>query len=624
MIVSASRTPRARASLPRFTTVIDGEQLDATISTSLDDVFRFVPSLTLVREGARGGRAQLSLRGLDPNHLVVLVDGVRLNDPTNARGGSFDPTTLSLALVDRVEIVRGPLSAVYGSDALAGAINIVTRATRPDDPPRIQTRIRGGRFHAIHATGRASTGLAGVAGFSLGAAYDSSRDPHSDGGYDGASLRARLDLPLPFAIDFSAQTRLHQSSARGFPESSGGSRLAVIRDMEDRDVRELSFGGTLSRAFEAAGRLTARASHVRRRERTRSPGIDRIPPLDPIVEGDVPPSRASDEYARTELALLGEWTPPRAEVAGVGLTTRTSIGTEAIWEHGRSDGFLDFTGTGTSFVPFPFFDHRRTISAFVELEERVGPYVTLSGSLRFDSTPDENDRLSPSAGLSVALLETGLTLYGNYGEGFKRPSFFALGNPLVGSATLRNETSRGFEIGLRGVALDGRLRAQLGYFDLVVRNLIDFDDATFRLLNRSRLVSRGVELEFDWRVNGWLELRGGVTFNDTNFAGTGGPNPENRPRWRGFATAVARPFERIELTLRVLGQSSVRASSFRTGGRVDRSGGYERIDLRVAWRARDWLQLFAEVENLSDRTDREAVGFEAPGIAPRIGLTLSR
>ena len=77
--------------------------------------------------GGRGGTGSLYMRGADPNYTLVLVDGVRVNDPTNARGGSFDFSTLDMADVERVEIARGPYSAVYGGDALAGVINIVTR-----------------------------------------------------------------------------------------------------------------------------------------------------------------------------------------------------------------------------------------------------------------------------------------------------------------------------------------------------------------------------------------------------------------------------------------------------------------------------------------------------------------
>ena len=167
--MSASRAPRSRAVIPNATTVLDGDRIEESLSLSLDDALRYVPGLQVTRQGGRGGRSELYLRGLDPNHVVVLVDGVRLNDPTNSRGGSFDPTTLALLDVEKVEIVRGPLSTVYGSDALAGAINVITRSGRPGEAPETSVRVRGGRFESGSAVAQGRTGIGKHLGLSLGA-----------------------------------------------------------------------------------------------------------------------------------------------------------------------------------------------------------------------------------------------------------------------------------------------------------------------------------------------------------------------------------------------------------------------------------------------------------------------
>ncbi len=275
-------------------------------------------------------------------------------------------------------------------------------------------------------------------------------------------------------------------------------------------------------------------------------------------------------------------------------------------------------GTGP-FVRMPFFDERRTIGIFGELEEGIGESVTISGSLRYDTTPDEDDRLSPAGGLAIEIPGTSITLFGSYAEGYKRPSFYALGGP-VGNMALRAEESRGWEVGARGNALDGRLPGQVGYFDLRVKDLIDFNPSPPRLENRQRLISQGVELEFAWQALDWIDFRGGLTFNATDFEGTSA-DPLNRPRWRGFGSVVVAPIESLEVTLRALVVGPSKASSFHTGGRVDTLSGYERVDLRVAWMACDGIDLFVEIENLSNTTPREAVGFESPGITPRAGVT---
>jgi len=186
---------------------------------------------------------------------------------------------------------------------------------------------------------------------------------------------------------------------------------------------------------------------------------------------------------------------------------------------------------------------------------------------------------------------------------------------------LQAEKSRGWEAGLRGRSNDDQFSAQLSYFDIEVKDIIDFDNATFRLLNRSRLISRGVELELTWQPVNWLEWRAGAIYNETTFRGAT-QAPPNRSKWRGSSELVWKPLDTIEIGLRVLAVSSSKASSFHTGARVHTLGGYERVDLRVGWQPRDFVEVFFEIENLTDRTYREAVGFEAPGIGPRLGVTL--
>ena len=616
MIVSGTRAPRPAATIPNATTVLEGEALEDSLSLSLDDALRYVPGLQVTRQGGRGGRSELYLRGLDPNHVVVLVDGVRLNDPTNSRGGSFDPTTLALLDIERVEIVRGPLSTVYGSDALAGAINVITKKGRGGQAPEASVRVRGGRFESGSAVAQARAGLSESTGLSLGASIETFDDPNSNGGYDGASLKARLTSDVPFVGEVEAFTRIHRSSARGFPDSSGGEELAIFGGMEDRNTREILVGATVTRPLQDFLTISYRVSHATRREESTSPGVASLvfPPA-----AWIPASRLSDEYERTELAGTFDvnlWEKADGE-GGLAHETRFVAGVEGIWEDGESEGA--FIVPGPTLIPTTFHDRRRTVGVFGTLEQTIFRFLTVSGSLRFDTIQGENDRLSPSVGVVLGDADAPVVLYGNWGEGFKLPSFYALGNPIVGSPMLRRERSRGWEIGLRGRTADGRLRGQLSYFDLRVRDLIDFDGVS--LVNRSRLISRGIEAEVSWEATEWLSLRAGGTWNYTDFEGSADA-PRSRPRLRGFAELIGRPSDDLTLTLRVLGVSSIKSASLVTGFAQTTLNGYERLDVRAAWTPCDALELFVEVENLTNATPREAIGFESPGIFPRAGLVL--
>jgi vitamin B12 transporter len=334
----------------------------------------------------------------------------------------------------------------------------------------------------------------------------------------------------------------------------------------------------------------------------------------------VPPNKTDNDYDRWDVGLSATGSLLEFELAGVAVGTRVVAGVDYVDEDGESDNFLDF---GFGPTPFPFDEDRETWGFFGEVEEKIGPHVVVSANLRYDSTSDERDRFSPGAGLTIDIPRTPITLFGSYGEGFKRPSFYALGDPLVGDPNLDPEESRGWEVGLRASSRDGHLRGQMSYFDIEVKDLIDFDAASFSLVNRGRLISRGVEIETSWQARDWVHFLGSVTFNPTDFEGTS-LQPENRPKWRGFGELRLGPVHDVEFKLRVLAVGSSKASSFATGARQITLAGYERIDVRIGWTPRDWVELFFEIQNLSDRTYREAVGFESPGIAPRIGLTLRR
>ncbi len=140
VVVTASHEPQPLGYAPGTFTVIAREEIERGHYTSVVDILRRVPGVHVEQPGSRGGRASIYTRGLDPNHTLILIDGVRMNDPNNNRGGSFDLSTLDPAGVERIEISRGPISAVHGSDAIAGVVNIITRTpaarVRPWDVQR--------------------------------------------------------------------------------------------------------------------------------------------------------------------------------------------------------------------------------------------------------------------------------------------------------------------------------------------------------------------------------------------------------------------------------------------------------------------------------------------------------
>src|SRR6185312_10042310 len=211
--------------------VLDASQIAARNPSSVVDLLRDLPGLYVQQSGGRGSVVSVFTRGAQPNFTLVLLDGVKANDPTNTRGGSYDFSTLDLNDVERIELVRGPASAIYGSDALSGVINIISRhgSTAPD----AGLSAEGGSFGYVRAAGHVS-GPIGGATANLGLSYTDSGMPVEGGSLKGTNLDGALDLPEVAGTAISVTGRYNNSIATSFPDSSGGPRLSVLRTLDHR------------------------------------------------------------------------------------------------------------------------------------------------------------------------------------------------------------------------------------------------------------------------------------------------------------------------------------------------------------------------------------------------------
>src|SRR5262245_7870118 len=174
VVVSASRIPSPLAETLPSTTVISRTEIEAKQPISVTELLRSVPGLHIDQNGGRGGVASVYTRGADPNFTLVLIDGIQMNDPLNSRGGSFNFSDLDIAGIERIEIVRGPLASVYGSSAMGGVINILTR--RGSGAPQGSMEINGGRF-GYGRTGLSAAGATEKFDYALSSAYLSDGEP---------------------------------------------------------------------------------------------------------------------------------------------------------------------------------------------------------------------------------------------------------------------------------------------------------------------------------------------------------------------------------------------------------------------------------------------------------------
>ena len=603
IIVTGSRVAGDPAALGANVTVLSREDFDVEKPAKLADVLRRVAGIHIDSVGGRGGTGSLYLRGADPNYTLVLVDGVRVNDPTNARGGSFDFSALDIADVERIEIARGPYSAVYGGDALAGVINIVTRHA-PREKTTASLDAMGGAYDTREISLSAG-GPVGNGNWNFGVSDSNEGGVVRGNRFDGQRVSGSFDTEFGANTSLFVTGRYSQTEREGWPDDSGGFEFAAIRETEKREADEATFGaGVNTRVGDATFGLTL--GFFDRDDHIDSPGI--APGVrDPF---GVPPSVVDTNLTRYSATLTG--TQKFSDYFTL------AYGADWLREEGVSDGVLDFGGG--FLLPTNFELTRTTWAPFAEarLESRIG--LSAQAGVRVDKPDGEASVTSPRARIAYEFGDSGFSVAGAWGKAFKLPSLYALGHPLVGNPDLVPERGESQEIELAQTLLDGRARWSATYFDGEFRNAIDFDSETFTLVNRNRVDTHGVELAGRFAASDALSFDASVTNARNRIASTGG-ELRNRPEWRAGAAAHWSPLASLKLSAAATYVGNSLDSSIATGDvRLD---SYTRVDVSAAWQMSPRFEAYLALDNLTDEKYQEFVGNEVRGLLPRAGVRLS-
>jgi vitamin B12 transporter len=596
MIVTATRLDTPVSELTPSVEIITRDQIDRRHPSSATELLRQVAGMNIIQQGGRGGVSSILLRGGEPNFTVVLFDGVRVNDPTNTRGGSYDFTNLGLGGIGRIEVVRGPMSALYGSDALAGVINIIKRDDLRGGEAVFETGSAGYVSVNVSLGGRLGRSNAGLEIHTLSETGDV-----EGAAYKGWGLTGNLKSQISEQIEVGLALRLQNSESTSYPEDSGGPRLAVFQNSDERESEEAHLNVTLNNELSDGWLFSVAGSHYRRAENATSPGIA------PGVFNGVPPNSADTIFTRDQFV-----TSIRTDLdAGLSIL----VGVEWQKEKGESIGFLDFDFP----LPTNFKLDRNTYSAFSEISIHRGPIV-LQGGLRWDDPDEIHGEATARVGGFYKFSNDLTEIRANWGQGFKAPSFFSIGHPLVGNPDLEVETATSVDI-----TVNHRLNGLKGEFGISIfrngyNNLIDFDPELFLTVNRSHVVTQGAEVTMAWAPNEGLGFHGHVTYLKSDIRNSP-VELRGRPEWRGGAVVDWKINDKWYLATSVLVLDEFYESSIPTGGQI--LDGYIRLDTALTYQPRENVAIHLAADNLFDEGYEEAVGFPAAGIGGRLGLKFS-
>jgi outer membrane cobalamin receptor len=602
VVVTGTRTANVLSEIPNTTTIIDLIEIEARNDASVADLLRNVPGVHVTQPSGQGGVAKVFVRGGDLEMTMVLLDGIRVNDPNDSRGAAFDFSTVNMSDVERIEIVRGPQSAVYGSDALAGVINIISKEKA--DELGASLFAETGTDDYYRGAFDFSGPVGDTGGFSLRATSKDDGEPVTGTTFSSDSLMGRLSFGRQESWDIRFIGSYSDSEGTAFPVDSGGADLAIIRTTDSRFAEDLRLGVNGAVRLGENWRLNFLSGWYDHDASFLSPGVA------PGVRPPVPPNGADSNLKRIDVAVNA--------VMELGEESALTFGIDYYDEDGISNGFIEFAPG--FIVPAGFEFDRSVTGAFAEIHYMTGVGPTLLASVRHDEPNEESGETTSRLGVLFDLNEGRTSIRANWGQGFSLPGFFALASPLVGNPNLRPETSESFDVGVTHRSADNRVSATVTLFRNQFTDLIDFDPTTTSMVNRDRLEVDGVEMQFGYFPNERLSLNLQATYMDPQFQNGGTPVLQ-RPEWRGGLNLRWALHDKWLLDATWLSVGDALDSSIPTGEMI--LGGYDRLDVTATFKPSDKLNLSLSVDNLLDEDYQEAIGFPSPGTRARLGIRYS-
>jgi vitamin B12 transporter len=615
VVVSATRGEAAASALGVSVTALDRERIDEREPSSFLDVLRDVPGVGVARSGAIGSISSAFVRGGESSYARVMLDGVPVNEP----GGYYNFASQFPLELGRIEVVRGATSSLYGTDALAGVVHLVTRRARPDEKLGGSAEAEAGAFSWKRGKGSLS-GHAGRLDWNGGLSYLKTDNEQPNSAFEQTAGALALGLRLS-----------DRTSARAFlrgETSSAGAPGAVAYGRPDLDASSDHDELAGSFALRHAG---DRAAHELRAGIARTGQLSR----NPLDSGSFTPrlgSRAAPFESSDFPNPLGYQNDTGRATLGyqldvqLGASHLVSAGADV--EHETGD-IGDRRG--------PLLSPTRTnVGGYAQDRIAVGSRLFLTLGGRVERNASFGTRAVPRAAVALRLgpPARATTLRASAGAGIKEPSFlqsFGVSEFALGNADLKAERSRTFDVGIEQRGLAERVRVEATFFNHDYRDQIAFKTISFSPFrgsyeNLGRARGRGLELALDAAPSSRLRFGAQYTLLDGEILVSTSTSPLfavgqpllRRPKHQGSLWASASA-ARVSggLNLLLVGR---RADSDFFGIGLLENEAYARLDARVRVAVGRGVLAFAVAENLLGREYQEILGYPALGRALRFGV----
>ncbi|BCW90686.1 Vitamin B12 transporter BtuB [Alphaproteobacteria bacterium SO-S41] len=587
--------------------VLTAGDLEARQTRFVSDVLREIPGVAINRSGPAGGTTQLRLRGAEGNHTLVVIDGIEVNEPFN---GEFDFSGLMADDIERIEVIRGQQSALYGSDAIGGVVNIVTR--RGNGPFNGAARLEGGSFGTFAGLARFGYGddkvdVSGSYGYYDTDGTPTARTGAENDGYENQTLRFKADAEL----------------AKGFTISLAA---RAVNSKGETDPQDFTFGSP-TQGF--------------------------------VIDGDDTYKEEARYWrAAANLDLFDGMWKQQLEVQGTNVERQSfSGGFESFSPKGErlKFGYQSslFFGEGDRQQRLTFaFDHEketylnRPVGGFVstannERELTTNGYVLeyggsfgaldLGAAVRHDENDGFDDATTWRATASYRISDWGTRLRARAGTGVKNPTNFELfgydPGTFIGNAALKPEQSEGWEVGFDQAFLDGKALIAVTYFNSRLTDEIttlftpSFESTPVNLATDS--VQRGIEVELHAELTDQLSLTAAYTYLHARQDGVEEVRRPPNTASVNLTYAFAGDRGLIDLGVRYNGEMTDSEFIFATPADVVTLESFTLVNLSASYKIYDGVEIFARGENLLDEKYEEVFSYVGQGAAGYAGMKVS-
>lgn len=606
VLVSASLLPIAATRSANAITVIDSEQLKNRAAISVSDLLRDVPGLAVSRSGVQGSQTQIRVRGTEANHLLVLIDGVEANDPSQSDELNWGALTASD--IERIEVIRGPQSAMRGSDAMAGVVNIITRSA--DQPFSAKLFSEAGSFGTHNS------------GFSVGAKNDDfdarlgvshletdgdniSRTGSEKDGYQNTSYNLKGSWTVSDQLRLSFAVR----QIDGMNEfDSDGDFDGFVEDQNKVSEFCNSTVGVKANYISDDGRFQHRLV-IAQTENNNATFTD-------FVIGNVTAS-VKDQYQYTGSVFWDE------------STQRLSLLVEREEEDFQQRGPITFAD--------PNQDRERDTDSFaLEYRTDISDNLTFAASGRYDDN-SEFDSAGTYRVEAVYQLSDTARVRSAYGTAIKNPTFserFGTYTNFIGNPNLQPEESTSWELGVDQELYSGALTLSATLFDAELENEIngfasDPGGAGFTSVNKEGISQRqGVELSAIGALSDSLSLNAAYTYTDSvESDGAGGYTDEvRRPRHTASLNLAWQVMDNLHINTNAQysgSQTDVFFPPWPNPSETVTLDNYTLLNVNANFSATEKLDLYLRLDNLLDDDYEEVFGYQTLGFGASFGLRYS-